>query len=322
MVAGDFFVEMPPHNYGGDGSPAGQGPFAGPIDSLQIAAATDMTAPGVGIAYEQFRQRHLNSLGQLAFHARLTDFRNGIWSGAPDNLAVVALTGSEAPGANGANFGGMHPFVFDDLQFNDQGQTGFTAMVLGAGVTPDNNSGLWLGPPGQLQIIAREGDLAPRLADGISYSDLQSFAEVALNNAGQMGVFGLAHRSGRDQRQRFDALGLIRRPALPGASRRRSFRRRRGFAANGRRHRLHARVQLKGGISIRFQRPRPARRSFGLPRQYRGRFCGNDSRAVRDHAAADWMRGGLRAVFLPRVNSRGQARAILATWVEAAEEQG
>ena len=53
-------------------------------------------------------------------------------------------------------------------------------------MTTQNNSGLWLGQPGQLQLIAREGDSAPGLPDDVRFWDFQEFAEVALNNPGQL----------------------------------------------------------------------------------------------------------------------------------------
>ena len=66
--------------------------------------------PGTASLYEQFREHHLNGLGQVRrFMVRLRDFRNGVWAGEPIAVAVVALTGEVAPGTGGATFGGLHP---------------------------------------------------------------------------------------------------------------------------------------------------------------------------------------------------------------------
>jgi hypothetical protein len=54
------------------------------------------------------------------------------------------------------------------------GQIAFAASLQGNAVTPENDTGVWAGPPEALQLVAREGDQAPGLAPGIVFAGLQS----------------------------------------------------------------------------------------------------------------------------------------------------
>ena len=80
----------------------------------------------------------------------------GIWSeGGGSGLALVARTGSQAPGTTvGVNF-----IIMDPPVLNGAGQIAFRSSLTGTGVGGSNNRGIWAtGPDGQLHLVARTGD--------------------------------------------------------------------------------------------------------------------------------------------------------------------
>ena len=71
----------------------------------------------------------------------------GVWSEASGSLALVARSGSPAPGTPaGVNF---DSFLIQS-GFNNAGQTAFFAFVTGSGVDPSNDQGIWSEGSGSL----------------------------------------------------------------------------------------------------------------------------------------------------------------------------
>jgi hypothetical protein len=70
---------------------------------------------------------------------------------------------------------------------NAAGETAFRASLAGAGVTVDNNTGLWFGLPGSLDLIARKGAAAPGTPEGVSFA---TFDAPVLNASGQIAFVG------------------------------------------------------------------------------------------------------------------------------------
>jgi hypothetical protein len=150
-------------NYGSIWSEAG--------GSLHMVARTGSAAPGtsIGVTFRStsflpgFNEPALNNAGQTAFSALLSgpsvnstnDF--GIWSEGANGLGLVARTGSNAPGtATGVNFRS-----FFGPTLNNSGDVAFQAELTGPGVDNTNNSGIWTGSGGNLQLVARTGVQAP-----------------------------------------------------------------------------------------------------------------------------------------------------------------
>jgi hypothetical protein len=121
------------------------------------------------------------------------------WVSTPDSgIQVAAREGSAAPGAVGANFNVLDPLAV----INGQGQVALTAsLVQGGEVTAANDRGLWAGLPGELNLVAREGDVidldptggellktiqAITFANGYSSPNPHSSASAAFNDAGQI----------------------------------------------------------------------------------------------------------------------------------------
>jgi hypothetical protein len=95
--------------------------------------------------------------------------------------SLVVRRGDAAPGVAGANF--LTPGIFN-MCLTDGGTVAFNSTLVGGGVTPANDSGLFTGTPGNFVLVGREGDVAPG-------SGGQTFGPFAggglfLNTAGQV----------------------------------------------------------------------------------------------------------------------------------------
>lgn len=99
----------------------------------------------------------------------------GAWAGT----TTVALSGSAAPGAGS----GVSFEIFTLPQLNAAGQVAFLAVLSGAGVTADNNRGIWRDGA----LIAREGNAAPGAGTGVKFSSVGS---LRLSAAGQVAFTG------------------------------------------------------------------------------------------------------------------------------------
>jgi len=169
------------------------GVWSGGPGSVTLLARKEDPAPGTaaGITYFDFTNSSnvlsrpaINAAGQSAFSAKTTDTGvgatgSGLWSGASGSVALLARAGGPAPGtATGVNFG----LFFGNPPLNAAGQSAFAASVAGPGVTVANSSGVWLGAPGSVTLLARGGDPAPGTTAGINYASVGS---ATLNSAGR-----------------------------------------------------------------------------------------------------------------------------------------
>ena len=94
-------------------------------------------------------------------------------------LTPVAVSGQPAPNTE-TTFRG-----FTDPTLNDAGQVAFRASLNGANANVD--SGIWLGAPGGLQLVAREGGQAPGAQSGVTYGDFnEPNLPVVLNRSGEI----------------------------------------------------------------------------------------------------------------------------------------
>ena len=87
------------------------------------------------------------------------------WIGTRDNLELVYREGMQAPGCDAG-------VVFASASYiahNDAGQISFRGSLIGPGVTSENDTGHWLGGPGTLTKIARQGDQVPEMDEGVTW---------------------------------------------------------------------------------------------------------------------------------------------------------
>ena len=158
-------------------------------------------APGTpsGVNFIEFFPYRLNNAGQIAFQASLTGSGvgsmndTGIWAGPPGAFALVARSGSQAPGTSiGTLF-----FHFERATLNEAGHAAFPAILSGTGVDTSNDKGLWSDHSGTLTLIARDGDQAPGTPEGVNFREIDSRA--ALNSAGQIAFGALLIGTGVDE---------------------------------------------------------------------------------------------------------------------------
>lgn len=140
-----------------DEKPKADGIWVGTAGDLQPSARSGDPAPGVGqdVFFERLNPPQMNAGGRIVFSARLrgkgvTESNNsGIWTGQPGDLTLLVSEGDATPGKDG---------VFGDLSRIGSRETADLA-VNGAGqIVFFANKGIWMGTPGSLHLVVRDGD--------------------------------------------------------------------------------------------------------------------------------------------------------------------
>lgn len=160
-----------------------------------IVAREGDAAPGtVGATYGSLTigTMALSRSGKMCFNASLvggdvvgTTNDAAIYVGDTTGFTMAVRKGDAAPsGVTGETFATLYT---SSINVNDNGAVMFYAILAGATVTTDNDAGLWVGTPGNLSIIAREGDVAPGIANAVFTTITPGSAH--LNDRGQS-VFG------------------------------------------------------------------------------------------------------------------------------------
>ncbi len=145
--------------------------------------ATDPLAPSIV----------MNVAGAFAFSSHIVatacaGHQFAPFSGSPPTLHIAPSQGS-APGTT-ASFAG-----FSDPVLGQGGLPAFGSRLSGAGVDDSNDRGIWAGPAGSVQLVAREGDAAPGTAPGVVFASLNRFDISAphrprVNGAGELALWG------------------------------------------------------------------------------------------------------------------------------------
>ena len=157
----------------------------GPPGSLSQVAREGDIAPGTGgQLFTALFDPTLNGLGEVAFGGRFDITANiGIWAGDLSNLGLIARNGDIAPDTGGLLFKSLEGSP-ERFQHSDTGQVAFRATLDTADTQIDQ--GIWMGGPGQVTLVAREGDEAPGTGG-------QTFIQVglpALNSSDQIAFYG------------------------------------------------------------------------------------------------------------------------------------
>lgn len=89
-------------------------------------------------------------------------------------IDLVAHHGDPVPGIPGVTFD-----LFALPLIDAQGNVLFRASMSGPGIDDSNDVAIWVGQPGALQMVARDGDRAPGMPQGVIYADVNYFAVVS-----------------------------------------------------------------------------------------------------------------------------------------------
>lgn len=168
--------------------------------TLESVAISEDPAPGftTGTVFRRLGGFSLNNRDEIAFAARVTEpgeditaiGPSGVWSTVGGTLRPIAVTGMAAPGIDAdvtfnVNVGAP--------KLNDAGQVAFVAGLTGEGIDPGsrvrtgNASGLWVGRPDNLRLVAREGEAF--VTNQIL--TLDTFQNLALNKQGEVAFLGI-----------------------------------------------------------------------------------------------------------------------------------
>ncbi len=135
------------------------GIWGGTPGNLQLLVHEGATAPATsGKTFKNFSEPVFNEAGGIAFYGELdvadAASNEGIWAGQGGNIQLVAREGMEAPGAPGRAFGRLIPVR---PALNDLGEVAFGTNLDASDTS--NDHGIWVGAPGSLQLLVREGDV-------------------------------------------------------------------------------------------------------------------------------------------------------------------
>src|SRR6185295_19004984 len=134
----------------------------------------------------------VNAGGEVLFGATAADARTDppptpprrvLYLASPSGaLTQLAIGGQTAPGTNAA-FDLITLGTWPQMLFTDSWRLAFRSTLSGPGGSPFGNSGLWAGRPGDIRLVARNGDQVPGFPPGAVYTEVSSYA---MNGRGQI----------------------------------------------------------------------------------------------------------------------------------------
>lgn len=154
-----------------------------------LVAAQGQPAPGIaGSQFLAFTKQNIDNSGNVAFAAETTApstaADSGIWAERPGmGLQPLILEGDLAPGAGpDARFANLDRFSLH-ASFGSAGDVALRSALAGPGINAANDSGIWLAQAdGNVRLVAREGQAAPGVEAGVTFSGLND-ASISLVNA-------------------------------------------------------------------------------------------------------------------------------------------
>jgi hypothetical protein len=141
---------------------------------------------GSGVEFDTFSDPMLGPGDQIAFRATLRGAVNeetdaGIWSGFPQALQLTARKGAIPPGIGNVSA------KFDSFgipAINASGAVAFDASVTGLTINEFNDTGIWVGTPGSLQLVARERNVPPGIPN--TSVEFDSFGSPVISSSGRI----------------------------------------------------------------------------------------------------------------------------------------
>jgi hypothetical protein len=173
-----------------EGDPA-PGTFGGP--SMNLATFNALAGEGwsAGTSNNCF-----SSTGRMIFQTELRggDVMGGLndralYVGDTSGLSMVARRGDAAPGTDAV----FASWSNNSLQLNSTGQICVQATLEGGTSAATNDTGVWVGTPGALTLVLREGDIVP--GTGGSIAGNLAGTPIYFNDAGQV-LFNVALAGG------------------------------------------------------------------------------------------------------------------------------
>jgi hypothetical protein len=178
------------------GSHSPEGLFVNRAGGTSLVAKVGEPAPGMadGVTILSFdiNYHRPNAVGQVVFESTLDGpgidstgddntnaFANWIFSPST-GLTKIAQFRDPAAGVPGAIYR-----TFSRTTVNDLGHVAFSGDLVGAGVSFGNATAFWYGPPGDLQLLARQGDPIPG-QPGVRYGPLSGFDYPVLSPGGKV----------------------------------------------------------------------------------------------------------------------------------------
>jgi hypothetical protein len=163
------------------------GIWVGQPGNMQAVALGTDVAPGTpSQTFGSLLDPVINSFGHVAFFSSLDGGGSGIWSNRAGALSLIARTGEQAPSMpEGVQF--LQPTV---PVLNDVDRVLFRgSLATGGDVTTANDTGLWSDTSGALQLVIREGDVAPGTSSGVLFGQFDTNSHV-LNADNQIAFLG------------------------------------------------------------------------------------------------------------------------------------
>jgi len=160
------------------------GTWSGLPSSIQLAYRNGDPLPGIDPAFDVSTGAFpvYSNAGHVAFGGvfddpNLAGSQFGVWAGPPGVIAAVAVPGQQAPGlAAGVTFrSALLPSI------NPGGQIVYLATIEGAGVTINNDRGIWIRSAGTSAIAVREAATAPGAGSFVGFGE---FGQPAINASG------------------------------------------------------------------------------------------------------------------------------------------
>ena len=150
--------------------------------ALHLVAREGDAAPGTPFDFLEFNDPVLNDSGQTVFSATLgTGTRAGIFIETDGTLQLVADEQTSVPSIG--PFVVELDFIDDVVLLNDAGQVVFLSNVDGIGINSSNRGGIFVASNGTVEVVARQGDVAPGTEPGVTF---RSFSAPSLNNLGHV----------------------------------------------------------------------------------------------------------------------------------------
>jgi hypothetical protein len=147
------------------------------IGSLQPVARESSPAPGLGGAtFLAIRDdiSAVGDLGQIAFYSTLDGA--GVTSASDESMWYADAAGTQLLGREDDLIPGFTSAVvfngFGEPGMSRNGLAAFTATMSGVDVTSATDRGIFVGTPGDLELVVREGDQAPGLSEGATFGVL------------------------------------------------------------------------------------------------------------------------------------------------------